>query len=214
MSERPKYQAQIEERIMSYPYGTAFSASDFLDIADANSVSQALFRIEKGGVIRRVINGVYDKPSYSELIHEYGVPRIDKIAEALARRFNWNIAPSGDTALNILHISTQVPNVWEYVSDGPYRDYVIGKTPLKFKHIMPREINGYSQITVMIIQSIRAIGRGNMTQEQIDRFSSAITPADRETLLREARTASGWIYKEIKNICGRGNWHDYDCKIK
>ena len=202
MSERPKYQAQIEERIMSYPYGTAFSASDFLDIADANSVSQALFRIEKGGVIRRVINGVYDKPSYSELIHEYGVPRIDKIAEALARRFNWNIAPSGDTALNILHISTQVPNVWEYVSDGPYRDYVIGKTPLKFKHIMPREINGYSQITVMIIQSIRAIGRGNMTQEQIDRFSSAITPADRETLLREARTASGWIYKEIKNICG------------
>lgn len=201
MSERPKYQAQIEERIMSYPYGTAFSASDFLDIADANSVSQALFRIEKGGVIRRVINGVYDKPSYSELIHEYGVPRIDKIAEALARRFNWNIAPSGDTALNILHISTQVPNVWEYVSDGPYRDYEIGKTPLKFKHIMPREINGYSQITVMIIQSIRAIGRGNMTQEQIDRFSSAITPADRETLLREARTASGWIYKEIKNIC-------------
>ena len=202
MSERPKYQAQIEERIMSYPYGTAFSASDFLDIADANSVSQALFRIEKGGVIRRVINGVYDKPSYSELIHEYGVPRIDKIAEALARRFNWNIAPSGDTALNILHISTQVPNVWEYVSDGPYRDYEIGKTPLKFKHIMPREINGYSQITVMIIQSIRAIGRGNMTQEQIDRFSSAITPADRETLLREARTASGWIYKEFKNICG------------
>lgn len=202
MSERPKYQSQIEERIMSYPYGTAFSASDFLDIADANSVSQALFRFEKVGVIRRVINGVYDKPAYSELIHEYGVPRIDKIAEALARRFNWNIAPSGDTALNILHISAQVPNEWEYVSDGPYRDYVIGKTPLRFKHIMPREINGYSPITIMIIQSIRAIGRGNMTQEQMNRFSSAITPADRETLLKEARTASGWIYKEIKNICG------------
>ena len=93
--------------------------------------------------------------------------------------------------------------MWEYVSDGPYRDYVIGKTPLKFKHIMPREINGYSTITVMIIQSIRAIGRGNMTQEQMDRFSSAVTPADRETILKEARTASGWIYKEIKNICGR-----------
>ena len=36
MSERPKYQLQIEERIAEYPYGTAFSASDFLDIADAN----------------------------------------------------------------------------------------------------------------------------------------------------------------------------------
>lgn len=201
MSERPKYQSQIEERITDYPYGTAFSASDFLDIADANSVSQALFRLEKDGKIRRVINGIYDKPAFSQLIQEYGVPRIDKIAEALARRFNWNIAPSGDTALNILHISTQVPNVWEYVSDGPYRDYMIGNTPLKFKHVMPREINGYSPITIMVIQGIRAIGKGNMTQEQRDRFSSVITEEDRETLLREARTASGWIYKEIKNIC-------------
>ena len=152
MSERPKYQSQIEERIAGFPYGTAFSASDFLDIADANSVSQALFRIEKNGEIRRVINGVYDKPAYSQLIQEYSVPRIDKIAEALARRFNWNIAPSGDTALNILHISTQVPNVWEYVSDGPYRD-------------------------------------------------SVIAAEERETLLKEARTASGWIYREIKKIC-------------
>ena len=201
MSERPRYQAQIEDRIMSYPCGTAFSASDFRDIADANSVSQALFRIEKDGKIRRVMNGVYDKPAYSQLIHEYGVPRVDKIAEALARRFNWNIAPSGDTALNILHVSTQVPNKWEYVSDGPYRDYMIGKVPLKFKHVMPREINGYSAITVMVIQGIRAIGKGKMTQDQADRFSSVITEKDRETLLKESRTASGWIYKEIKRIC-------------
>ena len=201
MSERPKYQSEVEERIMSYPYGAAFSASDFLDIAEANSVSQALFRIEKDGMIRRVITGIYDKPAFSQLIQEYSVPRVDKIAEALARKFNWNIAPSGDTALNILHISTQVPNVWEYVSDGPYREYMIGNVPLKFKHIMPREINGYSAITVMIIQGIRAIGKGNMTQEQLDRFSSVITANDKAVVLKEAKTASGWIYKEIKKIC-------------
>ena len=202
MGERPKYQPQIEARIEEYPYGTAFSASDFLDIADANSVSQALFRIEKDGGIRRVITGIYDKPAFSQMIQEYAVPRVDKIAEALSRRFNWNIAPAGDTALNILHVSTQVPNVWEYVSDGPYRDYTIGKTPLRFKHVMPREINGYSEMTVMVIQGIRAIGKGNMTQEQAARFSSVLTAEEKDTLLREARTSSGWIYKEIKNICG------------
>ena len=54
MSERPKYQSQIEERIAGFPYGTAFSASDFLDIADANSVSQALFRIKNFYVDPRV----------------------------------------------------------------------------------------------------------------------------------------------------------------
>jgi len=201
VSERPKYQSQIKERINEYPFGTAFSASDFLDISDANSVSQALFRLEREGMIRRVMNGIYDKPAYSQLIQEYAVPRVDKVAEALARRFNWNIAPSGDTALNILHISTQVPNVWEYVSDGPYREYIVGKIPLRFKHIMPREINGYSSITILVIQSIRAIGKDNMNQEQSDRFSSAIVAKDKVILLKEAKTASGWIYKEIKKIC-------------
>lgn len=205
MCARPKYQSQVEERITSYSYGAAFSAFDFLDIADANSISQVLFRMEKSGAIRRVINGIYDKPAYSQLIHEYAVPRIDKIAEALARRFNWHIAPSGDTALNFLHISTQVPNVWEYVSDGPYREYMIGMIPLKFKHVMPREINGYSAITVMMIQGIRAIGNGKMSQEQLARFSSVITAQNRDILLKESKTASGWIYKEIKHICeGKG----------
>ena len=66
---------------------------------------------------------------------------------------------------------------------------------------MPREISGYSPITVMIIQGIRAIGKGKLTQEQRDRFSSVLTAENRETLLIETRIASGWIYKEIKNIC-------------
>ena len=143
MSERPKYQIKIDERIMAYPFGTAFSASDFLDIAEANSVSQALFRIEKEGKIRRVMNGIYDKPAYSELIQEYGMPR---------------------------------------------RDYMIGKIPLKFKHVMPREINGYSAITVMIIQGIRAIGKGNMTREQADCFAAAITAEDYDCKIKRCRT--------------------------
>ena len=201
MNSRPKYQSQIEERINLYQYGAAFSASDFLDIADANAVSQALFRMENEGKIRRVINGIYDKPAYSQIIQEYSVARIDKVADALARRFNWNIAPSGDIALNILHISTQVPNVWEYVSDGPYREYVIGKATLKFKHVMPREINGYSKITVMVIQGIRAIGKNNISQDYIERFSMVLTPNDKDILLKEAKNASGWIYKVIKDIC-------------
>ena len=201
MNSRPKYQTQIEERIKSYQYGTAFSASDFLDIADANAVSQALFRMENEGKIRRVINGVYDKPAFSQIIQEYSIPRVDKIADALARRFNWNIAPSGDIALNILHISTQVPNVWEYVSDGPYREYAIDKVILKFKHVMSREINGYSKITVMVIQGIRAIGKDNLTQDYVERFSLALTTDDKNVLLKEAKNASGWIYKVIKDIC-------------
>ena len=40
-----------------------------------------------------------------------------------------------------------------------HRDYMIGKVPLEFKHVIPREINGYSPVPVMVIQGIRAIGK-------------------------------------------------------
>ena len=190
-----QYQRQIENRISEYPYGAAFTAADFQDIAETNPVNQALFRIEKEGKIRRVLKGVYDKPAYSELIQEFGVPRIEFIAEALARKFNWIISPSGDTALNLLHISTQVPYVWEFVSDGPYREYQIGSIPLKFRHVMPREI--------MVIQGLRAIGKGNLTDEQAAGFARILSAENRKIILSESRTASSWIYREIKNICGR-----------
>ena len=182
---------------------TTATAADFQDIAETNPVNQALFRIEKEGKIRRVLKGVYDKPAYSELIQEFGVPRIEFIAEALARKFNWIISPSGDTALNLLHISTQVPYVWEFVSDGPYREYQIGSIPLKFRHVMSREINGYSRITIMVIQGLRAIGKGNLTNEQAAGFARILSAEDRKIILSESRTASSWIYREIKNICGR-----------
>ena len=119
---RERYQKKIEERIMGFEPGKAFSAVTFSDIADMNSTNVALYRLEKEGKIRRVIKGIYDIPVYSSLLDEYGVPDVEQAAEAIAEKVNWNIAPSGDTALNLLHISTQVPNVWEYVSDGPYRE--------------------------------------------------------------------------------------------
>jgi hypothetical protein len=196
------YQKKIENRIQKYDMGTAFSASDFLDIAEANTVNQVLFRLSSIGKIRRLIKGVYDIPGYSELIKEYSAPMIDKVADALARKYNWVIAPAGDVALNLLHVSTQVPVRWDYVSDGPYRDYEINGMKLSFRHIKPREINGCHTITVMTTQGIRAIGKNNITDENINRMKTALTPEEKEILLREGRMASAWVYKNIKRICG------------
>ena len=79
--------------------------------------------------------------------------------------------------------------------------HTYGRPICRFKHIMPREINGCSAKTAMIIQGIRAIGKGKMTQEQAERFSSALSEDDKETLLKDAKSAAAWIYKDIKRIC-------------
>ena len=123
------------------------------------------------------------------------------VAEALARKFNWTIAPSGDTALNVLHLTTQVPNTWSYVSDGPIRNYTIGTVKLTFRTVKQREISGFHRITVTVIQALRAIGKDNITDNEIEKLRSVLTDSDKEIIMEEGLGSSAWIARIIKEIC-------------
>ena len=52
--------------------------------------------------------GIYDYPKYSELLKKQLSPDIEQVSRAYARKFNWKIEVSGESALNILGLSTQV----------------------------------------------------------------------------------------------------------
>lgn len=103
---RPKYMNGIKERLKQMDKGSVFTTSDFLDIASTDAINKALSRLNEDSVIRRVLQGVYDYPKYSDLLKEFVGANPEKIAEALARKYNWTIGPCGDTALNLLHLST------------------------------------------------------------------------------------------------------------
>ena len=109
---------KIEERIDNFNNGKVFISSDFLDIADYETVRKILNRLTDSKKIQKIVKGVYYNPSYNELIKEYEAPSVHEVAKAIARKYNWTIAPSGNTALNLLGLSTQVPSKWTYVSDG------------------------------------------------------------------------------------------------
>ena len=198
---REKYQIEIENRIKNFEGGYAFSAVDFADIADTDPTNKALSRLNKSGTIRRIIQGIYDKPVYSELLNEYSSPKVEKVVEALARKFNWTIAPAGETALNYLHMSTQVSNSWSYISDGPYRKYEIGSYTIEFKHCANKEISGKSFLTVSVIQALKFIGKANIQKEDIERLSFSIPSEQKQKVLEESKTTTSWIYKAIKEAC-------------
>ena len=198
---REKYQIEIENRIKNFEGGYAFSAVDFADIADTDPTNKALSRLNESGTIRRIIQGVYDKPVYSELLNEYSSPKVEKVVEALARKYNWTVAPAGETALNYLHMSTQVSNSWSYISDGPYRKYEIGSYTIEFKHCANKEISGKSFLTVSVIQALKFIGKANIQKEDIERLSFSIPSEQKQKVLEESKTTTSWIYKAIKEAC-------------
>ena len=198
---REKYQIEIENRIKNFEGGYAFSAVDFADIADTDPINKALSRLNESGTIRRIIQGVYDKPVYSELLNEYSSPKVEKVVEALARKFNWTVAPAGETALNYLHMSTQVSNSSSYISDGPYRKYELGPYTIEFKHCANKEISGKIFLTVAVIQALKFIGKANIQEEDIERLSFSIPSEQKKKVLEESQTTTAWIYKVIKEAC-------------
>lgn len=195
------YLEKIKERITSSEKGSVFITSDFFDIADTDVVNKCLSRLEKDIVIRRVIRGVYEYPEYSEFLNEYVAPSPDKVAHALARNYGWTIVPCGDTALNMLGLSTQVPAVWSYVSDGTYKTYEYDKIVLQFKHTTNKEITGISYKTALVIQAIKSLGKENTDIKIIQKISKSLTEEEKRKMLTESKHATAWIYETIKKIC-------------
>jgi len=197
----------IEDKILSRIYGRgrgwAFTQKDFIAGFGTANIHQALSSLARSGRIRRVFLGVYDYPRHSELLSQTLSPDIDQVARALARKFNWRILPSGDAALNLLGLSTQVPGRWVYLSDGPTRQYKVGKQTLAFRSSAPKDIGFKHRKSGLLVQALKALGKDHVGPNTIEAIRKKLDPKDCEPVLRDTRTVTGWIYQIIKQVCGK-----------
>lgn len=191
----------ITKRIDETPFGSAFVTSDFTDLAEYETAKKTISRLEKKGTLRRVLRGVYDKPKFSSLLQEYAAPIPDQIAHAIARNYNWTISASGNTALNQLGLSTQVPADWSYISSGPYKKYTFGNITLTFSHRSNSQMIGMSEKTLLLIQALKAIGQGNVNDAEIKLIRKRLSSDECQNILSESRHTISWIYEVIKEIC-------------
>lgn len=198
------YSKQIQERINGADDGTIFVNSDFADIADSETTRRNLNRLTQIGMLRRILKGVYEKPKYSKLLDEYVAADPDAVAKALARSYHWTIVPCGNTALNLLGLSTQVTAVWSYISDGPYKTYEWNSTKLEFKHRTNKEITGLSYMTSLVIQALKTLGRINVTAEIIQTLSEKLTEDEKASLSERGDGIYGLgLRYDTENVWGR-----------
>ena len=199
--KRPDYLNQIRGNIEKAENGSVFVSTDFTDITDKKTVNMGLIRLADEGLIKKILFGVYYKPEYNELLGETVAPSPNKVAHALARNFGWTIVPCGDTALNLLGLSTQVPSQWVYVSDGAYKEYSFDNTVIKFKRTTNKEVSKLSYKTALTIQALKALGKDNVSEQIICRLKKALCEEDKEKMMTEAKSATSWVYEYIKVIC-------------
>ena len=195
------YMQEIKSRILASEDGSVFSTSDFADIADTNTVRSALYRLVKDNILRRIINGIYEKPKYSKLLDEYVAADPAAVAQALARSYHWTIAPCGNTALNLLGLSTQVAAVWSYISDGPYRKFSWDNITLSFKHRANREISYMSETTTLVVEALKTLGKDRVDDGIILSLRNRLPREEKKKMLVEATGVSEWIYTVIRKVC-------------
>ncbi len=173
----------------------------FSDIAGSETIRRSLNRFTQEGCLRRIMNGVYEKPKYSQLLHEYLAVDPDAVAKAIARNYHWTISPCGDAAWNLLGLSAQVPSVWVYISDGPYRKYPCGNITIEFRHRTNREISGLSYKTRLLVQALKELGKERITQEIVKALSDKLTSEEKTAALKEAAESTDRLYDAIRKIC-------------
>lgn len=192
---------KIISRIHGRGKGWAFTKSDFVRDFDDNNIYKALSHLTEQEKIRRVLRGVYDYPKYSEFLGQRLSPDIDQVAQALARKHNWRIAPSGNIALNLLGLSTQVPAHWIYLSDGPSKHYELGKQTLRFKKSALREIGFQYPESRMLVQALKALGKEAISREIIEGIRRQWNAQTRKRILEDTKATTAWVYRVIKQIC-------------
>lgn len=192
---------EIKNRIALYEDGDIFFTADFKDIATLATIRKCLGRQVEAGAIRRVMDGIYEKPKYSKVLGEYIPTDPEKVANALAKKYHWTISPCGDVALNKLGLSTQVPVVWSYVSDGPYREFTWDNIILSFKHKTNREISLMSHVSIMVIEAIKTLGKDNCDENAIAILRSRLSREEKVVLLKDATDAASWIFDIVRKVC-------------
>lgn len=185
--------------------GWSFSPSDLAGRYTRQQVDSLLSELTRQGKIRRVARGIYDYPRYSDLLQKTLGPDIDQVAAAYARKFGWRIEVSGESALNLLGLSTQVPGRYVYLSDGPNKRYDVMGTELEFKKSALKNIGFKYPESSLIVQALKALGKEHVTSEVIKKIRQQLAPRWFERILKDTQGTTGWIFEVIKEICRGDN---------
>lgn len=199
---------QILSRIYGNGRGWAFSRKDFALLGNADLIDKSLSILAQKGTIRRVMRGLYDYPRYSKWLQQSLEPDIDQVAHALARKYGWNIQVTGNAALNIMGLSTQVPTRYLYLSEGSSKTYLIGAVELEFKKARYSLLNTKRQDSALLVQALDSLGSANVGQTELQAFARYLAPDKplpvkiRNAIARDTQYVTSWIQQAIMQILG------------
>ena len=181
------------------PEHSVFFLSDFAEITSLETIRKVLSQACEAKMLTRIAHGIYAKPMMSRF-GEVPVP-LEKVALAIAERDHSLIMPSGNTAANILGLSTQVPMVVSYITTGSSRTINIGNRSLQFRHAAPRNFAYKGSSVPLIVQAFKELGEENIGERELSKISEFLSAAkDRDVLSSDILLAPMWVRNRLNGL--------------
>ena len=177
--------------------------SDFADLGSPDAVRQALQRMQKDGMIVRVLRGIY---CYPKIDNELGMgvlsPSFYDIAQAIARRDNSKIIPTPSFALNQLNLSTQVTANVVFFTNGSSRRINIGSgRGITFVHTSDNKMLAFkSYLMLLITLSMREIGEQSLTDKHLDIIKEHLRNVKKSDYNHDIKLMPVWIQKKLHTL--------------
>lgn len=191
---------QVESILKRKKPGEILFILDFLEISDYDTVRKSLQRLTEKGLLIRLSKGIYYYPKHDKMLGLI-YPSAEQIAVAIAKRDKSRIIPTGSYAMYRLGLTTQVPMNVVYLTDGSARKIKTGKQSIVFKKTSPKNLSTKNQLSSLIIQGLRAIGKENMTQTNILKIEKIISDSkEMNALYNDILRAPVWIQKIVLEI--------------
>lgn len=191
---------QIVVMTRGYGRGSVFTASDFFALGTWPAIRQALTRLTRQGVIRRIGVSLYHYPRINEKLGGEIPPPPDVVALAVARKTGSRIVASGALAANLLGLSTQVPAKMVYLTNGPTRMITVDPHTLSFRHVSPRRMAAKGKLSGIVFEALRYLKATNVTGDVITKLKRNLSADAKTELRRDLPHAAGWMRPYIQQI--------------
>ncbi|HRY31400.1 MAG TPA: DUF6088 family protein [Bacteroidales bacterium] len=193
---------QVLNKIKKASRGTLFFTDNFLAFGNPKAISKALQRLMDKGEIIRVATGIYVRPRKSSLFG-YITPGLEEIADAISRRDKARIIPTGEYAINLLGLSTQVALNAVFLTDGAARIVKVGERKIKFKKTAPKNLATRGEISSLVIQGLRSIGKTNVNAAVVEKITLVLTKEKPENIKHDLKMAPEWIRQIFRMVLSK-----------
>lgn len=180
------------------PRKTVFFVDSFPSIEEKH-VANVLSSLVEEGMLIRIAQGIYVKPQKTR----FGLlpPSDEEIAKAIARRDKAKILPTGNTVLNQLHYSTQVPMNLEFLTTGTSRVIKLDNRTIRFKTTAPKIFSFKGKFMPLLVLALKAIGQHNVTDQHLGITRKWLLEfPETKSWRTDVNLAPAWIKKIIINI--------------